>query len=357
MAQPSSATSTLEQDTMNFLNTSMKCCHLGWNKVRVIEKLYHVKLPSDECQDCIVGKSTKTRMSKSSGACAKHPLELVHIDLTTHLSTKTEFTCLLVTVDDASSFTYVKPLQAKSDALQVLKEWIHYTEIQMGHKLKTLCSDNGGEWISAVAAGWQNEAGFQWQKTSAYTKATVFTKNIMPNINNWVPYHVFYNRDLRKPFSLLQTFGCLAWVNVLKAKCKKLDELAIPAIFISYDEEHKGWKFLAPSHNPLVFWSNSACFLQGMSWNNCMDMTPIQDMDTLHYKDTDNIEDLGYDEVDEHNEESQQPINDIYQPPPEPDMIFEDKTPIPDPTETIFEYPVEGINNASESNLSDTPSD
>ena len=45
------------------------------------------------------------------------PLELVHIDLAMHFTTKIEFTCLLVAVDDALSFTYVKLLQTKSDAL------------------------------------------------------------------------------------------------------------------------------------------------------------------------------------------------------------------------------------------------
>lgn len=39
----------------------------------------------------------------------------------------------------------------------------------MGHKLKTLHLDNGGKWTSAAATSWQNEAGFRWQKTSAYT--------------------------------------------------------------------------------------------------------------------------------------------------------------------------------------------
>lgn len=80
------------------------------------------------------------------------------------LSTKTEFTCLLVAVNDASSFTYVQPLWPKSDALQVLKEQIHYAEIQTSRKLKSLC-----KWVSTAATSWQNKAGFRWQKTSAYT--------------------------------------------------------------------------------------------------------------------------------------------------------------------------------------------
>ncbi|KAJ1596568.1 hypothetical protein NDA14_000453 [Ustilago hordei] len=158
--------------------------------------------------DCVVSKSTKAQMGHGSGTHAKDPLELIHIDLAMHWSMKTEVTCLLVTIDDASSFTYVKPLQTKSDALQVLKEWIQYAE------------------VSAVAISWQNDAGFQWQKTLPYTskqngkaehtirtiremmitmmhmhhlpqmfwpfaaKATTFMKNLLPNVENWVPYHL-----------------------------------------------------------------------------------------------------------------------------------------------------------------------
>ncbi|CCF53498.1 hypothetical protein NDA11_001822 [Ustilago hordei] len=122
-----------------------QCGHPGQNKTRLIEKIYKVKIMDGESQDCVVGKSTKAQMGCRSGTHAKDPLELIHIDLAMHWSMKTEVTCLLVAIDNTSSFTYMKPLQMKSDALQALKEWIQYAEVQMGHKLKTLRSDNGGE--------------------------------------------------------------------------------------------------------------------------------------------------------------------------------------------------------------------
>ncbi|SOV08280.1 uncharacterized protein UDID_17338 [Ustilago sp. UG-2017a] len=310
--------------TLNFMHK--RCSHPGRNKSRIIKKLYKVKLPDCKCQDCIARKSTKAQMGK-------------------------------------------------------------------GHKLKTLCSDNGGKWVSAVATGWQNEAGFCWQKTLAYTseqngkaehtiriiqemmitmmcnhclpqtlwpfaaKAAVFTTNVLPNVNNWIPYHIFYGKDLQKPFTLLRTFGCLAWVNIPKAKCKELDEPAIPTIFVGYDEEHKGWKFLSPRHNPLIFWSNSACFLQDKSWCDCKDTTPIQGTNALHYKDTTNTTNLGYNDIDEHNGELQQPIDDIYQPLSAQDMTFEGDIVIPGPTDTAFEYPTNASDDASKPNLPPATSD
>ncbi|UTT93870.1 hypothetical protein NDA17_001662 [Ustilago hordei] len=100
------------------------CGHPGRDKTRMIEKLYKLKIKPDDCQVCAAGKSMKAQMGQSSRECAKSLMELIHVDLAMHFSMMMEFTCLLVAIDDASSFTYVKPLQAKSDALQVLREWI-----------------------------------------------------------------------------------------------------------------------------------------------------------------------------------------------------------------------------------------
>lgn len=110
----------------------------------------------------------------------------------------------------------------------MLQEWVNYTETQTGHKLKTLQSDNSGEWTSAAATTWQNNAIFQWQKTLAYNseqngkaertirtiknmimtmlqmhnlpqtlwpftaEAAVFTKNVLLNIDKRIPYNIFY---------------------------------------------------------------------------------------------------------------------------------------------------------------------
>ncbi|KAJ1038018.1 hypothetical protein NDA10_000757 [Ustilago hordei] len=342
--------------TLDFMHE--QCDHLGQNKTWLIEKIDKVKLMDGKCQDCVVSKLTKAQMGHGSSTHAKDLLELVHVNLAMHWSMKTEAMCLLVTIDDASSFTYVKPLQAKSDALQVLKEWITYAEVQMGHKLKTLCSDNGGEWVLVAAIHWQNETGFCWQKTLPYTseqngraehairtiremmitmmhthclpqmfwpfaaEATAFTKNLLLNIKNQILYHIFYQKDPQKPFDILWTFGCLAWVNIPWAKHKKLDEPANPAIFVRYDKEHKGWKFLTPNHNLLIFWSNLAHFLQDRSWNDHTNTTQIQDMDALHYNTGADIEDFSYDNIDMHDEDLQQPLNKVYHLAPEQDMAF-----------------------------------
>ncbi|SOV09664.1 uncharacterized protein UDID_19278 [Ustilago sp. UG-2017a] len=143
--------------------------------------------------------------------------------------------------------------------------------------------------------------------------AAAFVKNVIPNIEGHIPYSAFYDKDPKKPFNLLQTFGCLAWVHIPKVKRKKLDDTTIPAIFVRYDKEHKGWKVVSQNHSPPIFWSNAARFIEDQSWNDQTDAIPIQEVDAIHYDDPMDIEHLGYTEEDVHDK-GQQQVNDIYLP-------------------------------------------
>ncbi|SOV08049.1 uncharacterized protein UDID_17269 [Ustilago sp. UG-2017a] len=71
-------------------------------------------------------------------------------------------------------------------------------------------------------------------------------------------------RSPKQFIRLMRVFGCLAWVNIPKAKRnnKKLDQRAVAAIFIGYSLERKGWLFYSPDYSPNIFWSNSARFME-----------------------------------------------------------------------------------------------
>ncbi|CCF49994.1 hypothetical protein NDA11_006476 [Ustilago hordei] len=43
---------------------------------------------------------------------------------------------------------------------------------------------------------------------------------------------------------------------------------AIPGIMVSYDDEHKGWKFFTPDHMLSIRWSNSATFHEHKGWHD-----------------------------------------------------------------------------------------
>lgn len=329
--------------------------HPGRDKTRKLqEKLLEnkeIKLnPNDatRCHECIMGKSTKARMGIGSGERAQGPLDLVHIDLVTDISGRSEYRIMLVAVDDFSGYTHVKPLATKAAALSELQRWVSLMENQVNRKLKALRSDNGGEWESNLAYEWQTSNGIQWQKTAPYTslqngrvermnrsiqermrallaqralpksmwpfaaEAAAFLINLTPNVDNKIPYEAMYGRKANRFINLLRVFGSLAWVHIPKSKQgDKMDIRSVPAILVGYSEERKCWKFYSPLHSPSLFWSNSAKFLEDQCWKDRTEFIPaLESQDAIPGPDT-VIPDLGYSEDDSHYEPYQAPIDDM----------------------------------------------
>ncbi|SOV07446.1 uncharacterized protein UDID_18905 [Ustilago sp. UG-2017a] len=230
-------------------------------------------------------------MMSSKTERAQAPLELVHIDLMTDLKGHPNYHHALVVVDDSSSYVYVKPLLSKAEAFPALKAWIKAAEIAMDHMLKCICSDNGTEWSSFEAEEWKQEAGFRWQKTTPYISAqngraermirslqermhvmlvqrsvpkelwpyaimaAGHTLNLTPSTEaNRIPYEDFHRKSAHGLAKQLCVFGCLAWVHLpRKDHAGKHGVRAIPGIMVSYDDEHKGWKFFTPSHTTHLY--------------------------------------------------------------------------------------------------------
>lgn len=85
---------------------------------------------------------------------------------------------------------------------------------------------------------------------------------------------------------------------------------------------------------------------------------PIQDTDALYYNDLADIEDLGYNNFDKHNKElQQQPINNAYHLPLEPDTEFKRDILPTKPTDAAFTYPDNKINDESVSTWPTVPLD
>ncbi|KAJ1574117.1 hypothetical protein NDA12_004686 [Ustilago hordei] len=276
--------------------------HPGRDKTRQIRAHYlgtdeEMEHESKHCNACSQGKQTRARMSQSESERMEAPLELVHVDLMTDFKGHANYHYALVAVDDFSSLIYVEPLCTKSAALTALRRWIARMERATDRKLKTLRSDNGGEWCSIAAEDWQTQEGFKWQKSvpgisvqngraerairSVQEKmrsmligracprelwpyaitAAAHVMNLTPSATKTIPHEAFYGTTAHKLAQQLRVFGCLAWVHVQqKDQQGKHGARAKPAIMIGYDDEHKAWKFCNPDQPASIQWSNSATF-------------------------------------------------------------------------------------------------
>ncbi|SOV04850.1 uncharacterized protein UDID_17211 [Ustilago sp. UG-2017a] len=261
--------------------------HPGRDKTRQIRAHYlgtdeEMEHESKHCNACSQGKQTRARMGKSESERVEAPLELVHVDLMTDFKGHANYHYALVAVDDFSSLIYVEPLCTKSAALTALRRWIARMERATDRKLKTLRSDNGGEWCSTAAEDWQTQEGFKWQKSvpgisvqngrverairSVQEKmrsmligracprelwpyaitAAAHVMNLTPSATKTIPHEAFYGTTAHK---LAQ-------------------QLAKPAIMIGYDDEHKAWKFCNPDQPASIQWSNSATFHEDKGWSD-----------------------------------------------------------------------------------------
>ena len=77
-------------------------------------------------------------MGQGSSKRATGPLDLIHINLIIDSSHVTEYTCILVLVDDHSKYVHIQPLLRKSHAFVQLKRIVSFLETQMDRTLKAI---------------------------------------------------------------------------------------------------------------------------------------------------------------------------------------------------------------------------
>jgi transposase InsO family protein len=68
---------------------------------------------------------------------------------------------VLTFIDDFSRKTHVYLLKAKGEAFEKIKQYKALVENKIGHKIKVLQSDNGGEFVSKKFDAFLAECGIQ----------------------------------------------------------------------------------------------------------------------------------------------------------------------------------------------------
>ena len=101
------------------------------------------------CEACIGGKQCKNSFNPSKTVTSM-PLELVHSDVCGKMGQKSlggaEY--FLILLDDKTHYAWVYPLKTKDQVFECFKEWQAEVENYTGQRVKTLRTDNGGEFTS-----------------------------------------------------------------------------------------------------------------------------------------------------------------------------------------------------------------
>jgi transposase InsO family protein len=125
------------------------------------------------CKGCVLGKYVQAPFPKSESR-SKSILDLIHTNICgpmSSLSIGGKFKYYITFMDDFSKKTWIYFLTGKTSE-EVLKRFLEFkalVETQTGKRIKTLRSDNGGEYTSYAIKRFCSEARIKRELTVPYT--------------------------------------------------------------------------------------------------------------------------------------------------------------------------------------------
>ncbi|QRV81849.1 Pol polyprotein/retrotransposon [Ceratobasidium sp. AG-Ba] len=118
-----------------------------------------------QCGSCAIGKGARLPFLASSSSTSE-PLQVVHSDLCGPLDASVGGSrYVLSLIDDFSRMAWICVLKTKDQVFEAFKRWRAYIELSSGHRVKTLRTDGGGEYISNSMAAHLADAGILHQTT------------------------------------------------------------------------------------------------------------------------------------------------------------------------------------------------
>lgn len=231
------------------------------------------------CECCLRGKQSRSPFPESNSK-SKEILEIIHTDVCTmDTPTPSGHKYFVTFIDDFSKYTEIYLMKRKSDTFDKFKKYILGVQTQFNKKVKTVRSDNGGEYINESFKTFCAERGIACQYTVAYSPQqngvaerknryltemvrcmlidaklgkkywgeAIMTANYIQNrcpsrSVGTTPYEKWYGR---KPnLKNLKIFGTPAFVHIPREKRRKLDEKSQQLLFVGYSENSKAWRFL-----------------------------------------------------------------------------------------------------------------
>ena len=231
------------------------------------------------CESCIGGKQCKSSFSLSTTQTSE-PLELVHSDLCGKMGKKSlggaEY--FLTFLDDKTHYTWVYALKTKDQVYSKFKEWKAEVETRTGKRIKTLRTDNGGEYTSKEFQAHLKACGIRHELTIPKTpeqngvaerlnrtlvemtramlldsklpqsfwaeavSTAAYLRNRSPTsaVEGMTPHEAWYG--CKPGVEHLRVFGSTAYVHTPKDSRGKLDSKTSKCILVGYGSVQKGYR-------------------------------------------------------------------------------------------------------------------
>ena len=223
-------------------------------------------------------------------------MEIIHTDVCGPMSVASRggYRYVLTFTDDLSRYGYIYFMKHKSETFEKFKEFQSEVENQRNKKIKFLCSDRGGEYLSYEFGEHLKKCGILSQLTPPGTpqrngvserrnrtlldmvrsmmsltdlplsfwgyalETAAFTLNRAPSKSvETTPYELWFGK--KPKLSFLKVWGCEAYVKKLQPD--KLEPKAEKCVFIGYPKETIGYTFYHRSEGK-IFVAKNGSFLE-----------------------------------------------------------------------------------------------
>jgi transposase InsO family protein len=237
------------------------------------------------CDSCIMGKQRR-RVSRLPATRATYAGELYHTDTCGPIPVASidGMKYYHTITDDYSRTTFIWFTKTKTHYASILEEFIQYSRTQTGRNIKTLRSDNGGEFVNSEYDAVLRKNGIVHQTSVPYTPEqngvaeranlsiwdmtrcmlihsgcpssfwkfavdyAVYIKNRIGSKSipaNTTPFELFTSK--KADISMLRIFGCRAFYHVPHTSSRtKLDARANKGIFVGISRLQKGYVIYDP---------------------------------------------------------------------------------------------------------------
>ncbi|KAH9680638.1 retrovirus-related pol polyprotein from transposon RE1 [Citrus sinensis] len=282
------------------LKTIFKAC----NDSAIFNKIEKLSF----CNACQYGKNHMLHFN-SVETKTTLPLQLIYADLwgPSHTFSTQGYKYYLSILDDFSRFTWIFPLSAKSDAIEVFSNFKLFIENHLQLKIKTVQTDWGGEFrtftslLKASGIHFRHSCPhihhqngrierkhrhivdigltllaqahlplkFWWN--AFHTAVYLINRLPTPVLNNISPFQKLFNQTPN--YSFLRTFGCACYPALRPYNKHKLDFKTCRCIFLGYSSYHKGYLCLHSSgriytSNHVVFYKSSFPYVSGLDFSS-----------------------------------------------------------------------------------------
>jgi gag-polypeptide of LTR copia-type/Integrase core domain len=214
--------------------------------------LYNATKGHSKCETCILAKSSVKPIAREARQKASEPLQTVHSDICGPISpeTATGKRYFLNFVDDCTGMCWTFLLNHKSEQPEKFRAFQSIVEKQSGYKIKTLHSDNGGEYKSKQFSDYLANQGILQKFTSPHSPfqngnaermnrtyleavrcmlidkslpkylwgeavlAANHVRNRLPkaSLNGISPYEAYFGKT--PTLDHLRVFGCICYVHI-----------------------------------------------------------------------------------------------------------------------------------------------